>query len=173
MKLDLMFIFFFRQGFSYKSGVFLCFRISLLYSSSVFLCFRITLLCSSGVALIVTTPMYMHIGIEIYCAPSADSGDTWVSTMTHVAMEGGCYVLSPIQFCRRKDYPSPPEYLYSPSEEFVTPDSDSIIWAGGSVIISPHGEILAGPNYEGEGLFTADLGMPIPLTSIQLHIKNI
>ena len=103
--------------------------------------------------------MYISIGIEIYCAPTADSGDTWVATMRHVAIEGGCYVLSPIQFCRRKDYPPPPEYLYSPTEEDVTPDS--IVWAGGSVIISPHGEILAGPNYEGEGLFTADLGMAL------------
>ena len=91
--------------------------------------------------------------------------------MTHIAIEGGCYVLSPIQFCRRKDYPPPPEYLYSPSEEYVAPDSDSIVWAGGSVIISPHGDVLAGPNYEGEGLFTADLGMSITSTIIYQHIS--
>ncbi|KAJ9707477.1 hypothetical protein PVL29_002489 [Vitis rotundifolia] len=109
---------------------------------------------------LLRTAMYGK-GIEIYCAPTADSGDTWVATMRHVAMEGGCYVLSPIQFCRRKDYPPPPEYLYSPTEEDVTPDS--IVWAGGSVIISPTGEILAGPNYEGEGLFTADLDVRVEI----------
>ncbi|RVX01376.1 Bifunctional nitrilase/nitrile hydratase NIT4B [Vitis vinifera] len=115
------------------------------------------------------TSMYGK-GIEIYCAPTADSGDKWVATMRHIAIEGGCYVLSPIQFCRRKDYPPPPEYLYSPTEEDVTPDS--IVWAGGSVIISPHGEILAGPNYEGEGLFTADLDVrgEIPKAKFQFDV---
>ncbi|KAL6348722.1 hypothetical protein AAG906_019458 [Vitis piasezkii] len=118
---------------------------------------------------LLRTAMYGK-GIEIYCAPTADSGDTWVATMRHVAIEGGCYVLSPIQFCRRKDYPPPPEYLYSPTEEDVTPDS--IVWAGGSVIISPHGEILAGPNYEGEGLFTADLDVrgEIPKAKFQFDV---
>ncbi|RVX01382.1 Bifunctional nitrilase/nitrile hydratase NIT4B [Vitis vinifera] len=118
---------------------------------------------------LLRTAMYGK-GIEIYCAPTADSGDTWVATMRHIAMEGGCYVLSPIQFCRRKDYPPPPEYLYSPTEEDVTPDS--IVWAGGSVIISPHGEILAGPNYEGEGLFTADLDVrgEIPKAKFQFDV---
>ncbi|XP_059597218.1 bifunctional nitrilase/nitrile hydratase NIT4B-like [Vitis vinifera] len=70
----------------------------------------------------------------------------------------------------RKDYPPPPEYLYSPTEEDVTPDS--IVWAGGSVIISTHGEILTGPNYEGEGLFTADLDVrgEIPKAKFQFDV---
>lgn len=76
--------------------------------------------------------------------------------MTHIALEGGCFVLSANQFCRRKDYPPPPEYEFSGTEQDLTPDS--IVCAGGSVIISPSGSVLAGPNYDGEALISADLG---------------
>lgn len=32
-------------------------------------------------------------GVEIYAAPTADSRDTWISTMQHIAMEGRCFVV--------------------------------------------------------------------------------
>ncbi|CDP06876.1 unnamed protein product [Coffea canephora] len=96
-------------------------------------------------------------GIEIYCAPTADSRDVWQASMTHIALEGGCFVLSANQFCRRKDYPPPPEYLFLGTEEDLPPDS--VVCAGGSVIISPSGTVLAGPNYEGEALISADLDL--------------
>lgn len=99
----------------------------------------------------------MFVGIEIYCAPTADARDVWQASMTHIALEGGCFVLSANQFCRRKDYPPPPEYVFSGTEEDLTPDS--VVCAGGSVIISPSGTVLAGPNYEGEALISADLGL--------------
>lgn len=99
----------------------------------------------------------MFAGVEIYCAPTADSRDVWQASMTHIALEGGCFVLSANQFCQRKDYPPPPEYLFSGTEEELTPDS--VVCAGGSVIISPSGAILAGPNYDGEALISADLGL--------------
>ncbi|KAJ0594775.1 putative hydrolase, 3-cyanoalanine hydratase [Helianthus annuus] len=102
-------------------------------------------------------------GIEIYCAPTADSRDVWQASMTHIALEGGCFVLSANQFCRRKDYPAPPEYVFSGTdEEELTPES--VVCAGGSVIISPSGAVLAGPNYDGEALITADLGMHVNLS---------
>lgn len=100
-----------------------------------------------------------YTGIEIYCAPTADARETWLASMTHIALEGGCFVLSSNQFCRRKDYPPPPEYTFSGSEESLTPDS--VVCAGGSSIISPLGIVLAGPNYEGEALISADLGIII------------
>lgn len=98
------------------------------------------------------------LGIEIYCAPTADARPIWQSSMTHIALEGGCFVLSANQFCRRKDYPPPPEYVFSGTEGLI---SDSVVCAGGSVIISPSGAVLAGPNYDGEALISADLGMPL------------
>ncbi|KAJ0769945.1 putative hydrolase [Helianthus annuus] len=106
---------------------------------------------------LLRTAMYAK-GIEIYCAPTADSRDVWQASMTHIALEGGCFVLSANQFCRRKDYPAPPEYVFSGTdEEELTPES--VVCAGGSVIISPSGAVLAGPSYDGEALITADLDL--------------
>lgn len=76
--------------------------------------------------------------------------------MIHIALEGGCFVLSANQFCRRKDYPPSPEYEFLGADENISPEH--VVCRGGSVIISPSGTILAGPIYEGEGLITADLG---------------
>ncbi|XP_057534269.1 bifunctional nitrilase/nitrile hydratase NIT4A isoform X1 [Amaranthus tricolor] len=96
-------------------------------------------------------------GVEIYCAPTADSREVWQASMTHIALEGGCFVLSANQFCRRKDYPPSPEYVFYGMEDDLNPDS--VVCAGGSVIISPSGTVLAGPNYDGEALISADLDL--------------
>lgn len=105
---------------------------------------------------LLRTAMYAK-GIEIYCAPTADARPLWQASMTHIALEGGCFVLSSNQFCRRKDYPPPPEYVFTGTNDDLPPDS--VVCAGGSVIISPSGTVLAGPNYEGEALITADLDL--------------
>jgi beta-cyano-L-alanine hydratase/nitrilase len=99
---------------------------------------------------------FVCAGVEIYCAPTVDCMPTWQSSMTHIALEGGCFVLSAVPFTRRKDYPPPPDYTFGGLEE--EPSPESVICSGGSVIISPSGTVLAGPNYEGEALLTADLG---------------
>ncbi|CAH8366116.1 unnamed protein product [Eruca vesicaria subsp. sativa] len=94
-------------------------------------------------------------GVEIYCAPTADGTKEWQSSMMHIALEGGCFVLSACQFCQRKDFPDHPDYLFTDSED--NKEHDAIVSPGGSVIISPLGKVLAGPNFESEGLITADL----------------
>ena len=105
----------------------------------------------------------MCTGIEIYCAPTADAREVWQASMTHIALEGGCFVLSANQFCRRKDYPPSPDYIFGGMEDELSPDS--VVCSGGSVIISPSGAVLAGPNHEGEGLISADLGTEQPFSS--------
>ncbi|CAN8255117.1 unnamed protein product [Cochlearia groenlandica] len=96
-------------------------------------------------------------GIELYCAPTADGSKEWQSSMMHIACEGGCFVLGACQFCVRKDFPDHPDYLFT--DWYEGKEDDSIVSQGGSVIISPLGKILAGPNFESEGLITADLDM--------------
>lgn len=52
------------------------------------------------------------LGVEIYCAPTADGRDLWASTMRHIAAEGRCFVVSVNQFATKKDYPANyPPYL--------------------------------------------------------------
>lgn len=98
---------------------------------------------------LLRTYMYSQ-GIEIYCAPTADHRDTWVSTMQHIAVEGRCFVLGCNQFNRRSDFPS--DYRSSFGDA-----SDTVVCRGGSCIVDPFGKFLAGPNFEDEAILAAEL----------------
>jgi nitrilase len=89
-------------------------------------------------------------GIEMYCAPTADARDSWIASMRHIAVEGRCFVLSCNQFNRRRDFPS--EYHSSLGE-----DPNAIVCRGGSCIVDPFGNFLAGPNTEGEAVLIAEI----------------
>jgi nitrilase len=97
------------------------------------------------------TAMYSK-GVEIYCAPTADGRETWLPTMRHVALEGRCFVLSSNQFARRSDYPN--DY-----PAFQDLPGDAMVSNGGSCIIDPFGNVLAGPNFEGEATLTATIDL--------------
>jgi nitrilase len=90
-------------------------------------------------------------GIELYCAPTSDDRETWLPTMRHIALEGRCFVLSACQFARRSDYPS--DYPVEAS------GPDDVIMKGGSCIVDPLGQVLAGPAWDGPALLTANLDL--------------
>ncbi|HQL89976.1 MAG TPA: nitrilase-related carbon-nitrogen hydrolase [Syntrophales bacterium] len=90
--------------------------------------------------------------VALYCAPTADDRDTWISSMQHVAMEGRCFVLTACQFIRKKEYPSTVRLSLGDSP-------DSVLMRGGSAIVSPLGKVLAGPHFEGETILTATLDL--------------
>lgn len=91
-------------------------------------------------------------GVDIWCAPTVDDREVWLSTMRHVALEGRCFVLSANQFQTRSNFP-----------DDVTPiqgnDPQTVLIDGGSVIISPLGEIIAGPLRGSEGILAAELDL--------------
>jgi nitrilase len=89
-------------------------------------------------------------GVTLYCAPTVDDRETWLSTMRHIALEGRCFVLSACQFARRRDYPE--RY---PLDAELAPDA--VLIRGGSCIIGPLGEVLAGPAFDGETILTANI----------------
>ncbi len=97
--------------------------------------------------------MHMYAqGVQIYCAPTADHRDTWLPSMRHIALEGRCFVLSCCQYLTRADCPE--DYAAIQGSDPAT-----ILMSGGSCIIGPLGQILAGPNFEGPCILTADLDL--------------
>ncbi len=92
-------------------------------------------------------------GVEIYLAPTADSRDSWQATLRHIACEGRCYVLGCNQFMTNGMYP--PD-LPGLDDLAGAPD---VICRGGSVIISPLGEVLAGPLVDQEGMLLAEVDL--------------
>src|SRR3546814_4413549 len=88
-------------------------------------------------------------GVTLYCAPTADDRDSWPATMRHVALEGRCFVLSACQHVTRGAYPAEFECALGDA-------SDTVLMRGGSMIVAPLGDVLAGPDYSGETILYAD-----------------
>lgn len=91
-------------------------------------------------------------GVNIYCTPTADDRDTWLPTVQHIALEGRCFVLSACQMNRRKDFPVD----YDTGKDV---EPDTIMMRGGSCIIGPLGNVIAGPVFDEETILFADLDM--------------
>jgi len=89
-------------------------------------------------------------GIALYCAPTADDRDSWAATMRHIALEGRCFVLSACQYLMRRDFPQS-------MGNRITDEPEAVLMRGGAIIIDPLGRVLAGPDYSGETILTADL----------------
>jgi nitrilase len=106
-------------------------------------------ICWENYLPLMRTAMYAK-GIEIYCAPTADMRDSWTASMRHIAVEGRCFVLSCNQFNRRRDFPA--DY-----HSGFGNDPDAVLSRGGSCIVDPFGNFLAGPNFEGETILIAEI----------------
>jgi nitrilase len=98
-------------------------------------------------------------GVELWCAPTVDSREMWRTSMRHIAYEGRCFVLSACQWLTKQDWPD------DLRDEGGTVD-------GGSVIVAPNGDILAGP-LEGEGLLFAEIDLDqIPRGKFDLDVAG-
>uniref|UniRef100_B0T9J3 Nitrilase/cyanide hydratase and apolipoprotein N-acyltransferase n=1 Tax=Caulobacter sp. (strain K31) TaxID=366602 RepID=B0T9J3_CAUSK len=91
-------------------------------------------------------------GVELYCAPTADDRETWAPTMRHVALEGRCFVLSACQFITRSAYPSDYDCVLGDTPE-------TVLLRGGSLIVDPMGQVLAGPVFDVETILYADIDL--------------
>ena len=110
-----------------------------------------TLLCWENYMPLARYALYSQ-GVEIYIAPTYDSGDGWVGTMQHIAREGRCWVICSGVVLTNSDIPADfpdKENLYPNSEEWINP--------GDSAVIAPGGEIVAGPMRKQKGLLYADI----------------
>jgi nitrilase len=101
-------------------------------------------ICWENYMPLLRTAMYAK-GLEIWCAPTVDERDIWQTSMRHIAYEGRLFVVSACQ--------------YQPPPGSAVPDwpLDRPLIRGGSVIVSPLGEVLAGPVYNREELLLATI----------------
>jgi nitrilase len=95
-------------------------------------------ICWENMMPLLRAAMYAK-GVELWCAPTVDDRDAWLASMRHVADEGRCFVLSACQF--------------EPPSEQADP------FLGGSVIVGPLGDVLAGPLRGAAGLLTATVDL--------------
>ncbi|MFQ5486849.1 MAG: carbon-nitrogen hydrolase family protein [Gammaproteobacteria bacterium] len=110
-----------------------------------------TLLCWENYMPLARYALYSQ-GIEVYVAPTYDSGDGWLGTMQHIAREGRCWVIGAGVALTRDDLPSD-----FPEKGSLYPDTGNWINAGDSLVVAPGGGIVAGPMREEKGLLFAEI----------------
>ena len=110
------------------------------------------LICWENYMPLARAAMYQK-GIKLYLAPTADQRDTFQCTLRHIAIEGRCFAICCNQYMEKSMYPTD---LYGYAEIEAQPD---VMCRGGSCIINPFGEYVAGPAFGGEEILVADLDL--------------
>lgn len=110
-----------------------------------------TLLCWESFMPLARYALYAQ-GVEIYIAPTYDSGDNWIGSLQHIAREGRCWVIGCGNLMQAS---SLPEDL--PGRALMYPDADEWINPGDSLVISPAGEITAGPMRKEAGILFCEI----------------
>lgn len=117
-------------------------------------CGRIgTLICWENYMPLARCALYAQ-GIDIYIAPTYDTGERWIATMQHIAREGGCWVLGSGCAFQARHMPQA-----VPGKAQLYPTADDWVNAGDSVVVAPGGKIVAGPMHEDVGILYADLDL--------------
>ncbi|MFT5675690.1 MAG: nitrilase, partial [Paraglaciecola sp.] len=106
-------------------------------------------ICWENYMPLLRSTMYAK-GMDIWCAPTVDDRDIWQASMRHIAYEGRNFLVSACQ------YQGPP--VQGKVLDKTWPVDKPLI-RGGSVIVSPMGEVLAGPLYNEEGLISAEIDL--------------
>ncbi len=112
-----------------------------------------TLLCWENYMPLARYALYSQ-GVELYIAPTYDSGDDWISSLQHIAREGGCWVIGCGNLMQGSDIPDD-----FPEKDNLYPDADEWVNPGDSVVIAPGGQITAGPLRQEEGILFCEIDL--------------
>ena len=110
-----------------------------------------TLLCWENYMPLARYAIYSQ-GVEIYIAPTYDSGDNWIGTLQHIAREGCCWVVGCGNLMKGSDIPED-----FPDKASLYPDADEWVNPGDSIVIAPGGEVVAGPMRKESGILYCDV----------------
>lgn len=112
-----------------------------------------TLLCWENYMPLARYALYSQ-GVEIYIAPTYDSGDNWIGSLQHIAREGCCWVVGCGNLMKGSDFPDD-----FPEKSTLYPDADEWVNPGDSIVIAPGGEIIAGPMRKEAGILYCDIDL--------------
>ncbi|MDX5152041.1 MAG: carbon-nitrogen hydrolase family protein, partial [Acidiferrobacterales bacterium] len=110
-----------------------------------------SLICWENYMPLARYAMYAQ-GVEIYIAPTYDSGDGWIGSMQHIAREGRCWVISSGVAIEASDIPDD-----LPGRQELYPKEDEWVNPGDSTVVAPGGEIIAGPMHNAKGILYAEI----------------
>ncbi len=115
-------------------------------------CGRIgALICWENYMPLARYAMYAQ-GVEIYIAPTYDSGEGWLGTLQHIAKEGGCWVVGSGNILKGSDIPDD-----FPGKAELYPSGEEWINSGDSVVVAPGGQVVAGPLSKKEGILYSEI----------------
>ncbi len=92
-------------------------------------------------------------GIDVWCAPTVDEREIWGVSMRHIAYEARAFVVSACQ------WQPPTTQALDNAITLRDRNKDVPMIVGGSLIVSPFGDIVAGPAMDGEMLVTAEVDL--------------
>jgi nitrilase len=110
-----------------------------------------TLLCWENYMPLARYALYSQ-GVELYIAPTYDSGDDWLGTLQHIAREGRCWVVCSGVALTHSDIPAD-----FPNRDELYPAAEEWINSGDSAVIAPGGKMVAGPMRKEKGILYADV----------------
>lgn len=124
------------------------------------------LICWENYMPLARAAMYAQ-GVRIYIAPTADTRESWQSTIRHIAMEGRCFVLSCNQYVTKDMYPTDLACFRDLA------DSPEEMSTGGSAVVGPLGDYVAKPVYGREEIVLADLNLDdITLSQLDFDVTG-
>lgn len=94
-------------------------------------------------------------GPQIWVAPTADDSDGWIASMRHIAIESGAFVVSVPQYIPATAFPD--------TFPLPLPEGVEVLGRGGACVISPTGDVIAGPVYDREEIVLADCDLRLGL----------
>jgi len=117
-------------------------------------CGRIgTLICWESYMPLARCALYAQ-GVDLYIAPTYDSGERCIATAQHIAREGGCWVIGSGCAFQGRDIAAA-----MPPRSALFGDADEWVNAGDSVVVAPGGKVVAGPLHEAFGILHAEIDL--------------
>ena len=120
-------------------------------------------ICWENMVPLLRHAMYSK-GLDLWVAPTVDQRPIWRSVMQTIAYEGRLFLVSAVQYMPDAttmgygvEDPNDPQKKILPG----WPESDVPCINGGSVIVNPYGEIIAGPLLGKEGLLTGEIDLDL------------